>query len=73
MDVTPTDVHSMVVPSSPSDPPFPHRNPSRHHQPPIRYRSCMTSCYSSEFVSFLTAIHSLHESKSYSEAIKFSE
>ena len=65
MDVTSTEVHSTTFLSSPGDLPFPHCNPLRDRQPPIRYKPCMTTCYSHEFVPFLTAIHSLQEAKSY--------
>jgi len=73
MNATLDLVPSIVVPSSSGNSPIPHRNPPRDHEPPSWYRSCMMTCYSPEFVSFLASIYSLKEPKSYPEVIRYPE
>jgi len=63
----------MLALTSPDDQPFPHRNPPRDHHLPARYCPSANTTYSPEFSSFIFALHSLHESKSYSEVVKSPE
>ena len=73
MDVPTTDTPLLMTALTfPGDQP-PRRNPPRDCHPLARYCVSVNTTYSPEFSSFIYALHSLQELKSYPDAIKSPE